>query len=41
MNWYEICKHRYPKNYMTVAQLDRILGLGLITQIEYDEIIAL
>lgn len=41
MNWYEICKYRYPRRYMTLAQLDRVLSLGLITQEQYNEIISL
>jgi len=41
MDWYEICKHRYPRNYMTKIQLERVLTMGLITQEQYSEIISL
>jgi len=39
MDWYEICKFRYPRKYMTKAQLDRVLAMGLIAQEHYDEIV--
>ena len=38
INWYDMCSFRYPRNYMTYEQLDRILSLGLITQEEYNDI---
>lgn len=41
MDWYEICLYRYPRNYMTDAQLDRCLQMNLITKEQYDEIKAL
>jgi hypothetical protein len=39
MDWYEICKFRHPKKYMTTLQLDRVLAMGLIDQAQYEEII--
>lgn len=41
MDWYETCKFRYPRDYMTLEQLNRCLNMGLITQVQYDEIVAL
>lgn len=41
MDWYMIAKERYPKSWMTLSQLDRILQLGWINQEQYNEIIAL
>jgi len=40
MDWYEICSYRYPRKYMTLAQLDRVLAMKLITQEQYNEIVS-
>ena len=39
-NWYEIAKERYPKHWMTIEQLGKILSSRWITQEQYDEISA-
>ncbi|QZY55099.1 XkdX family protein [Crassaminicella profunda] len=38
-DWYKIAKERYPNNWMTKEQLDKILSLGWITRDQYDEIV--
>lgn len=35
---YERIKERYLKNYVTDAQLDRYVSLGVITQLQAEEI---
>ena len=35
---YERIKTRYLKNYVTDAQLDRYVALGVITQLQAEEI---
>lgn len=38
MNDYEFWKERYEKGWVTQEQLKRLVALGVLTEIEYEQI---